>query len=112
MEERDEIYISPIDRSALCPYRMISRRAGLDLNAIDHWTFEGGAPVAGSFDRGQEFLEALAEARRRSDEVTGARGDQSLRAQLGSERIGRPLEERGVVPRGDQHRDVAGLAPP
>lgn len=51
VEERDAIYISPIEPSALCPYRMSDgsagdrdgskRREGFDLNAIDQWTFRG-----------------------------------------------------------------------
>ncbi len=51
VEERDEIYISPIEPTALCPYRMSAggtsgeggsgRNATFVLNAIDQWTFRG-----------------------------------------------------------------------
>jgi ketosteroid isomerase-like protein len=53
VEERDEIYISPIEPVALCPYRMsggssggegddgAARNAAFALNAIDQWTFRG-----------------------------------------------------------------------
>ena len=60
--------------------------------------------------RGTAFRGSSAEARRRGDEVPGAGGDQSAgRVQLGSERIGRALQERRVVAGGDQCRD-AGVA--
>ncbi len=52
------------------------------------------------------MLKALAEPRRGGDEMPGAWGYQSLRVQLGRQRIGRTLQKRGVVAGGDHCRYV------
>src|SRR5262249_37151096 len=45
-------------------------------------------------------------ARRPRDEGPGAGGTQPPRLERGRERIGRALEERGMIARGDQYRDA------